>query len=71
MIGLSIKEVGNMLVHCPLWRVTHRLEGFWRYTIETGCLPLFHFVDGTLDFFEGDRSINGGKAWFLFDEVEY
>jgi hypothetical protein len=71
MIGLSIKEVRDMLVHCPSWRVIHCFEGFWRDTIETRCLPLFQFVDDTFDFFEGNWSINGGKAWLLFNEVEY
>jgi hypothetical protein len=46
VIGLSIKEVENMLVHCPSWCVIHCLEGFWRDTIETGCLPpFFSLVD--------------------------
>ncbi len=65
MISLSIKEIGNMLVHYPSWRVIHHFEGFWRDAVETKCLPLFKFVDGTLDLFEGDWSIDGGEAWLL------
>ena len=67
----SIKEIRDVFVDYLFGDITHCLEGFWGKSIESRCFPLYQFVDGMSDFFEGDWCVDGGKTWFLFDEVKY
>ena len=68
--SLSLKETGEVCVHCLLCSVVHCFEGFWGNAIEARCLSLLQFVDGVFDFSEGGQSVDGSEAWILLDEIK-
>ena len=48
----------------------HCFEGFRGDPVKTRRLPFFQLVNSFLDFAECNGIINGGHAWFLFEEIE-
>jgi hypothetical protein len=60
VICLTFKEFRNVFVEDLLVSIVHGFEGFWRNAIKTGRFPLFELGNGTFDFVEGDRGVNGG-----------
>ena len=48
VVSLSLKETGEVRVHCLSCSVAHCFKGFWGNAVEARCLSLLQFVDGVL-----------------------
>ena len=70
LFSLSLKETGEVRVHCLLCSVVHCFKGFWGNVIEARCFPLLQFVDGEFDFSKGGQHVYVREAWVLLNEIK-
>jgi len=70
VVGVAFEEGRNIFMDTSSGLHIHRLVCFGGDAIQTRAFSIFQFVDGSVNFFKGDRGVNLVKSWALGDVIK-
>ena len=70
IVSIAFEKGSNIFMDPPSGCNVHRLVCFWWDPTQTWTFAVFQFIDGSIDFVEGDGGVDFVKDWTWGDFIK-